>query len=624
MIVIASMFTSLSFPVSPRRLDCPGTYNSISRMIYPITGKLLYPSKNSMSRRAAIKYDQQRNNVQSVWRSSSTSKIPTIPIHPIRESAPCNRALSTKEELEQQLVRELGDWRKRTADELQRPIYMIASNQLLETIAKRKPKDIDHLSLLSGFGKFKVKKFGQMIIDIVQKYPHPEDPKGVEFDPNDLVDTEEFWKIARDKKRKSTDEKKTNSKLSIRHNSRNKIGHLSSEEALELEVSSVYHVEDLNREQRAAADRIIQGSNVFITGSAGTGKSFLLRYVIQELIKKYGDESIAVTGPTGISAVNIGGQTVHSFAGIGIGAGDREKLIQRVLKNKSCVDRWIRTKVLVIDEISMLDRWLFELLDEIARIIRCDQRPFGGLQLIVVGDFMQLPPVRIASEFENKNFCFQSDVWEAAGLNTGDGTVYLEMVVRQDDQEFVKYLNEVRVGILSPGFQRQLQLCMPPFKPKPTNGIIPTKLYATNKQVDNENMQHLLALPGEAVVMVAQDKWKTTPSKPSMSPLFREGVEKLIPQKIDLKIGAQVMLLRNRSRMTYGGTIKSTGPSLVNGSRGRVVGFTESVARPGMMIPTVQFDNGLTTTIGPVEYIFKGPGGDGELVRYQVPLKLAW
>jgi hypothetical protein len=84
------------------------------------------------------------------------------------------------------------------------------------------------------------------------------------------------------------------------------------------------------------------------------------------------------------------------------------------------------------------------------------------------------------------------------------------------------------------------------------------------------------------------------------------------------------MLLRNRSRMTFGGNIKSTGPSLVNGSRGKVVAFTESIARPGMLIPTVLFDNGMETTIGPVEYVIKGPNGDGEKIRYQVPLKLAW
>lgn len=567
----------------------------------------------------------------STFSSSSptfiTDKLPQVQSN--KEIPKFAEQLPSKQQLEDQLLRDLIDWRRRTADELQRPIYMIASNQLLETIAKRKPKDLEHLSLLSGFGKFKVQKYGSMIIEIVQRYPHPEDPKGIVFDPNDLVDTEEFWKTARSKKKKPATEKTTQSKrkgssTASGAKNRNKIDIISPEEAEELDTKVVYSIDDLNGEQQAAAQHIIQGNNVFITGSAGTGKSFLLRYVIQELIHKHGEESVAVTGPTGISAVNIGGQTVHSFAGIGIGAGDRSKLIQKVLKNKSCVDRWMKTKVLVIDEISMLDRWLFELLDEISRTIRNNQTPFGGLQLIVVGDFMQLPPVRTVSEFENKNFCFQSDVWEAAGLNTGQGTVYLEKVVRQDDEEFVKYLNEVRVGILSPSFQRQLQLCMPPFKPKPNSGIIPTKLYATNIQVDNENTQHLLALPGETITMIAQDKWKKPPSKSSMTTMFKEGVEKIIPEKIDLKVGAQVMLLRNRSRMTYGGTIKATGPSLVNGSRGRIIGFTESVARPGMMVPTVQFDNGMITTIGPVEYIYKGPGGDGELVRYQVPLKLAW
>lgn len=572
---------------------------------------------STQERRLLIPYTC-KGHPQSSSSSFICSNIPIVSKK--REVSASFSTLPTKQQLEDELLQELQDWRRRTADELQRPIYMIASNQLLETIAKRKPKDLEHLSLLSGFGKFKVQKYGPMIVDIVLKYPHPDDPKGIVFDPNDLVDTEEFWKIARSKKKSPSGLKKKSPK----QGGPGGLATLTAEEAAEIDIKTVYSWDDLNGEKQIAAQHIIQGNNVFITGSAGTGKSFLLRYVIQELIRKHGEESVAVTGPTGISAVNIGGQTVHSFAGIGLGTGDRVKLIQKVLKNKSCVDRWLKTKVLVIDEISMLDRWLFELLDELARTIRNNQTPFGGLQLIVVGDFMQLPPVRTVTEFENKNFCFQSDVWEAAGLNTGQGTVYLEKVVRQDDEEFVKYLNEVRVGILSPAFQRQLQMCMPPFKPKPNNGIIPTKLYATNKQVDNENFQHLLALPGQTVTMVAQDKWKTLPAKSSMVAMFKDGVEKLIPEKIDLKIGAQVMLLRNRSRMTYGGTIKATGPSLVNGSRGRIVDFTESVARPGLMIPTVQFDNGMVTTIGPVEYVYKSPGGEGELVRFQVPLKLAW
>lgn len=289
------------------------------------------------------------------------------------------------------------------------------------------------------------------------------------------------------------------------------------------------------------------------------------------------------------------------------------------------MERWVKCKVLIIDEISMLDRSLFELLDEIARATRGNDKPFGGLQLIVVGDFMQLPPVQNKeSSVENSGFCFESHVWEACGLRASKGSVNLQTVVRQSDENFVKYLNEVRLGVYSREFHQQLQKCLTSIKPLPTNGIVPTKLYAVNKQVDEENNRQLAALPGDIVTLVAEDKWKFAPTKVSVQDLILAGIENTIPEKIDLKIGSQVMLLRNRSRMTYGGVIKQTGPSLVNGSRGKIVGFSESVLKPGFLVPTVLFDNGMVVTIGPVEYSYKIPGLEGEIVRQQIPLKLAW
>lgn len=293
------------------------------------------------------------------------------------------------------------------------------------------------------------------------------------------------------------------------------------------------------------------------------------------------------------------------------------------MKNKSAKLRWQACKVLIIDEISMLDIELFELLDEIARTTRKSDLPFGGIQLVVVGDFMQLPPVRETGSDSTK-FCFESPVWEAAGLKTRSGTIHLEQVVRQTDTEFIKYLNELRLGVYSRECHRRLQSCLVTVKGPPTNGIIPTKLYAVNKQVDTENSMRLAELRGETVTLTARDVWKIKPSKEFLQTSILKNIENVIPEKIDLKIGAQVMLLRNRSRMTYGGAIQATGPSLVNGSRGKVVGFSESVVHSGVMVPTVAFDNGMIVTIGPVEYSYSGPGGDGKLIRYQIPLKLAW
>ncbi len=297
------------------------------------------------------------------------------------------------------------------------------------------------------------------------------------------------------------------------------------------------------------------------------------------------------------------------------GKGEKSKIISNVLKNKIAVDRWRRCSVLVVDEVSMLDRALFELLDEIARLLRHSDAPFGGIQVVAVGDFMQLPPVRKESE---GHFCFQSPVWAAAGLS--EGVINLQRVERQSDPVFIQHLNEVRLGKLTPAFSELLRSCLVGRKPLPSNGIIPTKLYAVNREVDSENTDRLAELSGDVVTMVAEDHWEAKPRQAALAPGIRLGIQNTIPDRIDLKVGAQVMLLRNRH-------FNSGTPSalqLVNGSRGQVVGFSESVVRPGQLIPTVRFDNGLTTAIGPVNFTLKGPGGDGCIVRSQIPLKLAW
>jgi ATP-dependent DNA helicase PIF1 len=189
----------------------------------------------------------------------------------------------------------------------------------------------------------------------------------------------------------------------------------------------------LSQEQQRVLNLVVnQTKSVFFTGSAGTGKSVLMRSIITELRKKYSREPdrVAVTASTGLAACNIGGVTLHSFGGIGLGKEDVATLVKKIKRNAKAKNRWIRTKVLIIDEISMVDGELFDKLEGIARIMRNNGRPFGGIQLVITGDFFQLPPV---PDYDNKargvKFAFDAGTWSTSIHHT----IGLTEVFRQKD-----------------------------------------------------------------------------------------------------------------------------------------------------------------------------------------------
>lgn len=186
----------------------------------------------------------------------------------------------------------------------------------------------------------------------------------------------------------------------------------------------------LSDEQQHVLELVIEKKkSVFFTGSAGTGKSVLMREIISSLRKKYSREPdrVAVTASTGLAACNVGGVTLHSFAGIGLGKEEVPELVKKIKRNQKAKHRWMRTKVLVVDEVSMVDGELFDKLESIARQIRNNARPFGGIQLVITGDFFQLPPVpennRVAK------FAFDAATWSTSV----EHTIGLHHVFRQKD-----------------------------------------------------------------------------------------------------------------------------------------------------------------------------------------------
>jgi ATP-dependent DNA helicase PIF1 len=188
----------------------------------------------------------------------------------------------------------------------------------------------------------------------------------------------------------------------------------------------------LSTEQEHVKNLVVnKNKSVFFTGPAGTGKSVLMRSIIQDLKKKHARDldRVAVTASTGLAACNIGGMTLHSFAGIGLGKEEVPLLIKKIRRNPKAKNRWLRTKTLIVDEISMVDGELFDKLSQIGRTIRNNGKPWGGIQLVITGDFFQLPPVPDSSKQRDARFAFEAATWSTSI----DHTIGLTEVFRQRD-----------------------------------------------------------------------------------------------------------------------------------------------------------------------------------------------
>uniref|UniRef100_A0A671KZQ7 ATP-dependent DNA helicase PIF1 n=1 Tax=Sinocyclocheilus anshuiensis TaxID=1608454 RepID=A0A671KZQ7_9TELE len=344
----------------------------------------------------------------------------------------------------------------------------------------------------------------------------------------------------------------------------------------------------LSKEQTAVLNAVLSGKNVFFTGSAGTGKSFLLKRIIGSLPPK----STYATASTGVAACHIGGTTLHSFAGVGSGSAPLEQCIE-LAQRPGVLQHWTSCKHLVIDEISMVEAEFFDKLEAVARSIRRSTEPFGGIQLIVCGDFLQLPPVTKGKD--KANFCFQSRSWrKCIHMN-----MELTEVRRQTDKAFISLLQAVRVGRVTE--EVTAQLLRSANHSIERDGILATRLCTHKDDVELTNENKLKQLPGVMRVFEAVD------SDPM---LFRTiDAQSPVSRFLQLKVGAQVMLTKNLDVQR----------GLVNGARGVVVDF-----QPGNQgLPRVRFLCGAVEVIKRERWMFKASGGL-YLSRQQLPLKLAW
>ena len=366
----------------------------------------------------------------------------------------------------------------------------------------------------------------------------------------------------------------------------------------------------LSEEQQIIHDIVVQrGQSVFFTGAAGTGKSFLLRHLIKSLRRKYGgSEQVAVTSSTGIAACNVGGMTLHSWAGIGLGTEEPTRLAGKVNRNKNAQSRWRNCRVLIVDEVSMLDGELFDKLEFLARQVRKNNNPFGGMQVILVGDFFQLPPV--AKRGEPMFFCFEAKCWPVVIKKT----YILQQVFRQKDDQFVRILNEMRVCDLS---MRSIDVLNTLSRPvQYTDGVEATELYALRQQVHTSNEARLSALEGKLHTFQTSDYVENVDHYDNM--VKRLDTNCLAPRELQLKVGAQVMLITNLDQDR----------GLVNGSVGIIRAF-EEFPELKKTYPIVEFpptkSRKFTCVVRIKSHDWKIEDGSRVLAtRSQLPLVLAW
>lgn len=347
----------------------------------------------------------------------------------------------------------------------------------------------------------------------------------------------------------------------------------------------------LSEEQSRVLECILESkNNVFFTGAGGCGKSYLLQTLKKSLEKS---DDVYVTATTGIAATNIDGTTLHYFAGIGLSEGTLQDCIDNVSKYEKCVMRWKNATMLIVDEVSMLSCELFEKIEAIARHFRNNQTFFGGLQVVFVGDFCQLPPV--SKHPQHAKMLFESSLWQNADIKQFN----LKSIFRQKDSDMIDALNDIRFGDLTPRALTFIQSMQRPLVFD--DGIEPTKLYARNVSVDAENTQRLSQLTGESHRFIAL----STGSPKDIADLCRNC---MAATEIILKIGAQVMYLVNSAEL-----------NLVNGTRGVVTDFCKI---SGM--PLVRFaGREIPVLVGQFQWK-KKLARKVVATRLQVPLKLAW
>ncbi len=329
------------------------------------------------------------------------------------------------------------------------------------------------------------------------------------------------------------------------------------------------------------------GANVFLTGEPGSGKTHTVNAFV-DWLRASGIEP-SITAATGIAATHVGGMTLHSWSGIGVSSSLSPADIDRIATKEHVARRINKAKVLIIEEVSMLSAATLEMADAVCREVRRSERPFGGLTVILVGDFFQLPPISREGEAV---FAYASLVWRE--LNPL--ICYLTEQHRQDDMDFLEVLSAIRTGTVGAVHEEHLAFRRVKTEAPPEDA---PKLYSHNADVDRINADALEKLPGKAMLFRMNSKGKDT---------LVEGLKRgcLSPESLELKEGARVMFTKNSPQAKF-----------VNGTLGTVIAFDSEG------LPIVETKEGFRVTAEPMEWQLEEQGKVKASIS-QVPLRLAY
>ena len=355
--------------------------------------------------------------------------------------------------------------------------------------------------------------------------------------------------------------------------------------------------------QSQALDILKSGANVFLTGEPGAGKTYTINQYVSYLLDS--GIAIAITASTGIAATHIGGMTIHSWSGIGIRTKLDKYDLDKITSSEYITKRILKTKVLIIDEVSMLSANMLDMVDAVCREVRQSDEAFGGMQVVLVGDFFQLPPIvkniqgrQDSMLFESKkasntSFAYGGGAWERARPIV----CYLTEQHRQDDDKFLSVLSAIRADNVGEEHFDHITKRQIFIDDAPENV---TKLFSHNVDVDRVNAIELGRLEAKPKTFSMHSQGHDT-----IIAALKKGC--LSPEELELKEGAVVMCTKNNPKEGY-----------VNGTLGVIIGFDQYSG-----YPIIETRDGRSITIEPMDWIVEENGKIRAEIT-QVPLRLAW